>query len=112
MAMTCTAGLTGDRRAVPGPGSALTARSKSRNSPLGAGCFEGIRNPAAHEDGLCLPEQMALEQFAAFSVLARWIDECTVEAASYRPSFRSEFRPGCLSCPACCPDERGTTAHR
>jgi hypothetical protein len=50
--------------------------------PLGAGCFEGIRNPAAHEDGLSLPEQMALEQLAAFSVLARWIDECTVEAAS------------------------------
>ena len=49
---------------------------------LGAGCFEGIRNPAAHEDALILPERVALEQLAAFSVLARWIDECTVEGAS------------------------------
>lgn len=48
---------------------------------LGAGCFEGIRNPAAHDDALDLPEQVALEQLAAFSVLARWIDECTVEVA-------------------------------
>jgi hypothetical protein len=47
---------------------------------FGAGCFTGIRNPVAHEDGLKLTEQVALEQLAAFSVLARWIDECTVEA--------------------------------
>jgi hypothetical protein len=46
---------------------------------LGAGCFEGIRNPAAHEDGLVLTEQVALEQLADFSLLARWIDECTIE---------------------------------
>lgn len=25
---------------------------------LGAGCFEGIRHPAAHEDGLVLSEQL------------------------------------------------------
>jgi Protein of unknown function (Hypoth_ymh) len=48
---------------------------------LGAGCFSGIRNPAAHEDGLVLTEQVALEQLAAFSLLARWIDECEVEKA-------------------------------
>jgi len=48
---------------------------------FGAGCFEGLRNPAAHEHELQLPEQVALEQLAAFSVLARWIDECTVETA-------------------------------
>jgi hypothetical protein len=49
---------------------------------FGAGCFEGIRNPAAHVHGLDLSEQVALEQLAGFSLLARWIDECTVEAAS------------------------------
>lgn len=48
---------------------------------LGAGCFAGIRNPAAHEDGLVLTERVALEQLAAFSLLARWIDECEVERA-------------------------------
>jgi hypothetical protein len=46
---------------------------------FGAGCFEGIRNPAAHEHGLILSEQVALEQLAAFSLLARWIEECEVE---------------------------------
>lgn len=49
---------------------------------FGAGCFEGIRNPAAHEEELNLSDQLALEQLAAFSLLARWIDECTVETAT------------------------------
>jgi hypothetical protein len=49
---------------------------------FGAGCFEGIRNISAHVDGLELTDQVALEQLAAFSVLARWIDECEVEAIS------------------------------
>jgi hypothetical protein len=49
---------------------------------FGAGCFAGIRNPAAHEDHLELGEQIALEQLAAFSLLARWIDECTVETVA------------------------------
>ncbi|MFZ3566952.1 TIGR02391 family protein [Streptomyces sp. BH097] len=44
------------------------------------GCFAGIRNPYSHEDGLPEPpENEALEQLAAFSVLARWIDTATVE---------------------------------
>jgi len=39
------------------------------------GCYAGIRNPNSHEDGLPeLPEHQALEQLAAFSVLARWVD--------------------------------------
>ena len=60
-----------------------TWRSRQQGAmDFGAGCFEGIRNPAAHEHGLDLSEQVALEQLAAFSLLARWIDECTVEAAS------------------------------
>ncbi len=39
------------------------------------GCYAGIRNPNSHEDGLPeLPQHEALEQLAALSVLARWVD--------------------------------------
>lgn len=62
--------------------SDLTRRSKQQGAmEFGAGCFEGIRNPAAHMHALVLSEQVALEQLAAFSLLARWIDECEVETA-------------------------------
>ena len=42
---------------------------------LGMGCAQGIRNRRAHlsDD---ITEQEALEQLAALSVLARWVDEC------------------------------------
>ena len=43
--------------------------------------LQGIRNISAHVDGLELTDQVALEQLAAFSVLARWIDECEGEIA-------------------------------
>jgi hypothetical protein len=60
--------------------TSATRRSRQQGAmDFGAGCFEGIRNPAAHEHELHLPEQVALEQLAAFSLLARWIDECEVE---------------------------------
>jgi hypothetical protein len=63
------------------PGS-QTWRSKHQGAmEFGAGCFEAIRNLAAHEHGLILTEQVALEQLAAFSLLARWIDECEVQTA-------------------------------
>lgn len=66
--------------------SSLTWRSKHQGAmEFGAGCFEAIRNPAAHEHGLVLPEQVALEQLAAFSLLARWIDECEVEMVPSPP---------------------------
>ncbi|MDF4251223.1 TIGR02391 family protein [Streptomyces sp. WMMB303] len=43
------------------------------------GCYAGIRNPNSHEDGLPeLPEHEALEQLAAFSVLARWVEQAQV----------------------------------
>jgi hypothetical protein len=59
-----------------------TWRSRQQGGiDFGAGCFEGIRNPAAHQDQLDLTERVALEQLAAISVLARWIDECGVETA-------------------------------
>lgn len=41
------------------------------------GCFAAIRNPLSHDEGDLL-EQEALEQLAALSVLARWIDGSTV----------------------------------
>ena len=42
---------------------------------LGMGCAQGIRNPQAHPSEN-ITEQEALEQLAALSVLARWVDEC------------------------------------
>ncbi|WP_353946483.1 TIGR02391 family protein [Streptomyces sp. HUAS MG91] len=57
-----------------------TFRSVQRGAAAFAeGCFAGIRNPNSHEDGLPeLPENEALEQLAAFSVLARWVDAATL----------------------------------
>lgn len=46
------------------------------------GVFAGIRNPLSHEAEHELSEQEALEYLAALSVLARWVDGSTVEAAS------------------------------
>jgi hypothetical protein len=67
------------RLRFPGDRTSDTWRSRQQGAmDFGAGCFEGIRNPVAHEHDLDLPEQIALEQLAAFSVLARWIDECEV----------------------------------
>ncbi|MCY3618189.1 MAG: hypothetical protein OXH29_12220 [bacterium] len=53
---------------------------------VGMGCAKGIRNPLAHpsEDTSETGEdekQEALEQLAALSVLARWVDECDVDRA-------------------------------
>ena len=47
---------------------------------LGMGCAQGIRNPQAHPSEN-ISEQEALEQLAALSVLARWVDECDVNHA-------------------------------
>ena len=44
---------------------------------LGMGCAQGIRNPRSHPSG-DISEQEALEQLAALSVLARWVDICEV----------------------------------
>ncbi|NEW35799.1 restriction endonuclease [Nocardia cyriacigeorgica] len=46
------------------------------------GLFAGIRNPLSHEAEQELSEQEALEYLAALSVLARWVDQSDVEAAS------------------------------
>jgi len=57
-----------------------TFRSVHRGAmALAEGCYAGIRNPNSHEDGLPeLFEHEALEQLAAFSVLARWVDTATL----------------------------------
>ncbi|WP_328361674.1 TIGR02391 family protein [Streptomyces sp. NBC_00445] len=57
-----------------------TFRSLQRGAATFAeGCYAGIRNPNSHEDGLPeLPQHEALEQLAAFSVLARWVDTATL----------------------------------
>ena len=41
----------------------------------------GIRNPLSHEAENELSEHEALEYLAALSVLARWVDQSTVEKA-------------------------------
>jgi hypothetical protein len=47
---------------------------------FGSGCFAAIRNPLGHlpNTEVDLDEQTALEQLAALSLLARWIDEADV----------------------------------
>ncbi|WEH34798.1 TIGR02391 family protein [Streptomyces sp. AM 4-1-1] len=61
-----------------------TFRSVHRGAMAFAdGCYAGIRNPNSHEDGLPeLPEHEALEQLAALSVLARWVDKAAVTGPS------------------------------
>ena len=77
--------------AVPGkarlrrmsPEDSDTYRSAQRGAmALAEGIFAGIRNPLAHEAGMELDEQAALEYLAALSILARWVDDSTVERAS------------------------------
>jgi uncharacterized protein Ymh len=48
---------------------------------FGQGCFRAIRNVLAHEYGGLAdpPEEEALHYLAAFSMLARWIEQATVE---------------------------------
>jgi hypothetical protein len=44
------------------------------------GCFQAIRNPLAHNHQYDCSQQEALERLAALSLLARWVDECKIEA--------------------------------
>lgn len=77
--------------AVPGkarlrrmmPDASDTYKSVQRGAMAFAeGVFAGIRNPLSHESDQELSEQQALEYLAALSVLARWVDNSTVEVAS------------------------------
>ena len=49
---------------------------------LAEGIYAGIRNPFNHEDPKDIDEQVALEYLAVLSVLARWVDDATVEDVS------------------------------
>lgn len=49
---------------------------------FGAGCFMALRNVVAHEPEDELAPQEALEQLAAFSILARWIEAAEIVVAS------------------------------
>jgi hypothetical protein len=56
-----------------------TALSMRRGvSAFAEGCFAAIRNPASHEVLAEISEQEALEQLAAFSILARWVSASSV----------------------------------
>ncbi|PYE14990.1 uncharacterized protein Ymh [Williamsia limnetica] len=48
---------------------------------FGCGCFGAIRNPLGHlpNDEIELDEQTALEQLAALSLFARWVDQADLE---------------------------------
>jgi uncharacterized protein (TIGR02391 family) len=48
---------------------------------LSSGAFTAIRNPLAHEGDTDLGEHQALELLAVFSVIARWVDDCSVDTA-------------------------------
>jgi hypothetical protein len=68
------------------PEDSDTYRSVQRGAMTFAeGVFAGIRNPLSHEADQELSEQVALEYLAALSVLARWVDESTVEHAGEQP---------------------------
>jgi hypothetical protein len=50
---------------------------------FGVGCFQAIRNPVGHlpNDKNELTDQEALERLAAWSLLARWIEQAKLEVA-------------------------------
>ena len=70
-------------RLMPNDGSDTYTSLHSGALALGQGCFKAIRNVIAHEYGQLAepPEEEALHYLAAFSILARWIDQATVETA-------------------------------
>jgi hypothetical protein len=47
----------------------------------GARAFAAIRNPGMHTPSDGGEEQLALEPLAAFSLLARWVDQAVVQTA-------------------------------
>ncbi|PPI12788.1 hypothetical protein C5D04_11290 [Rathayibacter sp. AY1D2] len=65
-----------------GSGSSETTMSMRNGlAGLAQGIFMTIRNPASHETAQIDP-QMALEQLATLSLLARWVDECQLDTGT------------------------------
>jgi uncharacterized protein (TIGR02391 family) len=73
-----TATETGKLR-LPDDDGGKTAESFRRGvRAFAEGCFAAIRNPTSHDPQEELDEHEALEQLAALSVLARWVDDATL----------------------------------
>lgn len=63
-----------------GDRSSQTWRSLQEGAgAFGRGCFQAMRNPPAHSYQHALTGQEAIEELAALSRLARWIEGCVVE---------------------------------
>jgi hypothetical protein len=67
-------------RLMPDDGSDTYKSLHEGAIAFATGCYRAIRNPTAHVVGI-LPEAEALEQLAAFSVLARWVDAAELDEA-------------------------------
>jgi hypothetical protein len=67
-------------RVMPDDGSDTYRTVQSGALSFGVGCFMAIRNPLSHlaPDEIELSDHEGLERLAAFSLLARWIDEGSV----------------------------------
>ncbi len=69
---------TAARLRLAGDDGGKTALSLRRGvAAYAEGCYAAIRNPVSHDEG-DLSEQVALEQLAAFSLLARWVEGASV----------------------------------
>jgi hypothetical protein len=67
---------------LPGDDGGKTADSVRRGvRSFAEGCYAALRNPISHDPDVEVEEHEALEQLAAFSILARWIDSSTVRHA-------------------------------
>lgn len=67
---------------VPGDKASRSRRSRQDGlHHLAQGAFAGIRNIATHDEDEW-PEQVALEQLAVLSVVARWTDETELVSAT------------------------------
>ncbi len=70
------------RLRLAGDDGGRTAKSLRRGvRAFAEGRYAALRNPAAHDVVEDLPEHEALEQLAAFSVLARWVQRAEVVTA-------------------------------
>lgn len=67
-------------RLMEDDGSSTFTSLQDGVAAFGRGCFMALRNPSSHEhDDEETPEDVALEQLAAWSILARWIDDAAIE---------------------------------
>jgi len=65
-------------RVIPDDESKTAASVHRGIRAYAEGCYAAIRNPISHQPGE-LPEHEALEQLAALSVLARWVDAAEID---------------------------------